>query len=89
MADIIKTTIDKLTLAELKAESAKPVRTLPTLTAAVITRAKDLLKTGAIKGYTDIAKEIGFDKIRKPQVKRIHRRMKVRIAELTPNDITI
>jgi len=89
MANIIATTIDSLTLSELQTEKIRPVRVLPTLTAAVVTQAKDLLKAGVITGYTDIAAEIGFDKIRKPQVKRIHLRMQARIKELLPKDITI
>jgi len=85
MADTITTTVDTKTLEELQPVAVvKEVATVEP-TPAVVEQAIELLKEVEKNGgYGDIAGAIGFDKITKSQVKRIHRTMFEKISELTP-----
>ena len=87
MSDVIDTVLAGKQIADLTPPAKKTPKPLPTLTEATVNQAIDLLKNiDATKGYNDIAKTIGWDKIRKSQVADIHARMKTKIVELVSEE---
>lgn len=85
MADLIKTTVDKLKLADLELEKKPLVDARPELTADLIKEVvKQIKDFGLGSGYGSVASVFGLNKVSKSQVRRIHEQMKVRASELRP-----
>lgn len=87
MADIIDTTLAKKTLKDLVVTKEVGDVSEPTLTETTVNAVITHLLGGVIRGYTDIANEIGFEKVSRSQVKEIHTKMKAKIAELTSEEV--
>jgi hypothetical protein len=88
MADIIDTVLEGKTAEELATSTTNEAPKLPILTEVVVNQAIELLKEVEKNGgYGDIAKTIGWDKIRKSQVKQIHLDMIKKLAELQTNPL--
>jgi len=87
MADVIDTTLSKKTLKDLTVTKAESVSSEPKLTEDTVNAVIGLLLGGVVRGYTDIAKEVGFEKVTREQVKQIHAKMRAKVAELTPKEV--
>lgn len=87
MNEAIENTLSGKTLDDLVNKPKVNVDTKPELTQEIVEQVIELLKNiPANGGYGKIASAIGFDKVIKSQVKIIHAAMKVKIAELTPQE---